>query len=121
MPASIKVANRALVEAARLTRSGTQIGKGNGSHFTSPARGEGARNCPQCPPATRIGASSDIPTRYQTKTASSATGMPISEVQMKNQTKPVCSITKPENPARMLPGKAQSEVKQAELARRMLH
>jgi hypothetical protein len=27
-----------------------------------------------------------------------------------DQTKPVCSITKPENPARMLPGKAQSEV-----------
>src|ERR1700684_856267 len=71
---------------------------------------DGLLKCPQCPPPPRIGASSDIPTRYQTKTASSATGMPISEVQMKNQTKPVCSITKPENPARMLPGKAQSEV-----------
>jgi hypothetical protein len=34
----------------------------------------------------------------------------MSEVQMKNQTKPVCSITNPENPARMLPGKAQREV-----------
>jgi len=34
----------------------------------------------------------------------------MSEVQTKNQTKPVCSITKPENPARMLPGNAQSEV-----------
>ena len=32
----------------------------------------------------------------------------MSEVQTKNQTKPVCSITKPENPARMLPGKAHS-------------
>ena len=29
---------------------------------------------------------------------------------MKNHVKPVCSITKPENPARMLPGKAQSDV-----------
>ena len=41
------------------------------------------------------------PTRYHKNTASSATGMPMSEVQMKNQTKPVCSITKPENPARI--------------------
>ena len=78
-------------------------------------RGCSSKGCEARPtlnalPPTRIGASSEIPTRYQTKTASSATGMPISEVQMKNQTKPVCSITKPENPARMLPGKAQSEV-----------
>jgi hypothetical protein len=31
--------------------------------------------------------------------------IPMSEVQMKNQAKPVCSITTPENRARMLPGK----------------
>jgi len=36
--------------------------------------------------------------------ANNATGMPMSEVQMK-KTKPICAIAKPENPARMLPGK----------------
>ena len=45
----------------------------------------------------------------------------MSEVQTKNQTKPVCSITKPENPAETLPGKARERGQQAELARRMLH
>src|SRR6516164_5345782 len=42
--------------------------------------------------------------------ASSATGMPISEVPMKKFSKPVRSIMKPEAPARRLPGSAQSEV-----------
>jgi hypothetical protein len=38
--------------------------------------------------------------------ANNATGMPMSEVQKKKaKPKPICAIAKPENPARMLPGK----------------
>ncbi len=46
----------------------------------------------------------------QTNQASSATGMPISDVPIKKSWKPVRSITKPEAPASKLPGSAQSEV-----------
>ena len=56
----------------------------------------------------------------QTKIASSATGSPISDVPTKNQVKPVRSIAKPEKPASTLPGNAQSEVEEAELARRVI-
>jgi len=49
-------------------------------------------------------ASSDIPTRHHINGANNPTGMPISEVQ-KKKAKPICAIAKPENPARMLPGK----------------
>lgn len=44
---------------------------------------------------------------------SAATGIPISELSTKNIVNPVFAITKPEAPARMLPGKAHSEVRSA--------
>ena len=46
----------------------------------------------------------------QTNQASSATGMPISDVPIKKSSKPVFTMTKPEAPASRLPGSAQSEV-----------
>src|SRR6202035_5191384 len=81
-PLPIKGRDGAVANSARLRVGAVRSAKVTA--VTSPlpqARGERARSCLQCAAPTRIGASSDIPTRYQTKTASSATGMPISEVQ----------------------------------------
>ena len=53
------------------------------------------------------------PCRRATSRQSRATSTPMRDVPTKNHANPVHSITKPENPASRLPGRAQSEVSRA--------